>query len=119
MSDTPMTGFGTATGSEPGSSSTGTSAGTPGSTPRGINIPPEVEQLLGRFGITDETLNNLKSMLQNVDVEEQLNTAREYLRNSSEKAKTYTKENPAKVAAGVAVLAIGAGLLISALNRDK
>jgi hypothetical protein len=90
-----------------------------GEAPRGINIPPEVEQFLGRFGINEETLKNLKTMLQDVDVEEQLNTAREFLRENSEKAKTYTRENPAKVAAGVAVLAIGAGLLISALHKNK
>jgi hypothetical protein len=98
-----------------------TQSGAPpeaGATTRGITIPAELEQFLGRLGINEETLENLKSALQNVDVEEHLNTAREYLRNTSEKAKVYTKENPAKVAAGVAVLAIGAGLLISALKRD-
>jgi hypothetical protein len=40
------------------------------------------------------------------------------LRSGSDKAKTYAKDNPGKVAAGVAVLAVGAGLLLSALNRD-
>jgi len=63
-------------------------------------------------------ISNLKSSMQNVDVEEYLNTAREYLRSGSDKARTYAKDNPGKVAAGVAVLAVGAGLLISALNRD-
>lgn len=117
--DTPIRGgFGATTGSDfpgtPGSDGASSSAST-----RGITIPAELEQFLSRLGINEETLKNLRSVLQNVDVEEQLNTAREYLRSSSEKAKVYTKENPAKVAAGVAVLAIGAGLLISALNRDK
>jgi Zn-dependent peptidase ImmA (M78 family) len=77
-----------------------------------------LEQFLGKLGISDEMINNLRTQMQNVDVEEYLNTARDYLKNSSEKAKTFTKENPGKVAAGVAVLAVGAGLLISALNRD-
>lgn len=77
-----------------------------------------LEQFLGKLGISDEMVNNLRTQMQNVDVEEYLNTARDYLKNSSEKAKTFTKENPGKVAAGVAVLAVGAGLLISALNRD-
>ncbi len=48
----------------------------------------------------------------------QCNTARDYLRDSSDKAKSFAKENPGKVAAGVAVLAVGAGLLISALKKD-
>jgi len=77
-----------------------------------------LEQFLGRIGISEEMVNNLKSSMQNVDVEEYLNTAREYLKNGSDKATTFAKENPGKVAAGVAVLAVGAGLLISALNRE-
>jgi heterodisulfide reductase subunit A-like polyferredoxin len=77
-----------------------------------------LEQFLGKLGISDEMINNLRSQMQNVDVEEYLNTARDYLKTSSDKAKTFTKENPGKVAAGVAVLAVGAGLLISALNRE-
>jgi ATP-dependent helicase/DNAse subunit B len=84
-----------------------------------ITIPRELEEFLSRLGLSEEMVTNLKTKLENVDIEEQLNTAREYLRDSTEKAKTYTKENPAKVAAGVAVLAIGAGLLINALNREK
>ena len=76
------------------------------------------EQFLGKLGISEEMINNLRTQMQNVDVEEYLNTARDYVKSSSEKAKSFTKENPGKVAAGVAVLAVGAGLLISALNRD-
>ena len=103
------TGFGAAnTGSE-----TCASCGQPlGGSSRGL------DQFLGKLGISDEMLNNLKSSMQNVDVEEYLNTARDYLKSGSTKATDYAKENPGKVAAGVAVLAVGAGLLISALNRD-
>jgi hypothetical protein len=77
-----------------------------------------LEQFLGRLGISDDMINNLKSSMQDVDVEEYLNTARDYLKTNSDKAKTFAKDNPGKVAAGVAVLAVGAGLLLSALNRD-
>jgi len=77
-----------------------------------------LEQFLGRIGITDDMISNLKTSMQNVDVEEYLNTARDYLRSGGDKAKSFAKENPGKVAAGVAVLAVGAGLLINALNRD-
>ena len=77
-----------------------------------------LEQFLGRLGINDDMIDNLKKSMENVDVEEYLNTARDFLKGGSEKATTYAKENPGKVAAGVAVLAVGAGLLISALNRD-
>jgi hypothetical protein len=77
-----------------------------------------LDQFLGRLGISDEMIANLKSSIQNVDIEEYLNTARDYLKGGSEKATAYAKENPGKVAAGVAALAVGTGLLISALNRD-
>jgi hypothetical protein len=77
-----------------------------------------LEQFLGRLGITDDMVNNLKTQWDNVDIDEYLNTAREYLRDSSNKASRFAKENPGKVAAGVAVLALGAGLLYNAV-RDK
>ncbi|HEV8657197.1 MAG TPA: hypothetical protein VGS96_01100 [Thermoanaerobaculia bacterium] len=83
-----------------------------------------IEEFLGKIGISDEMIDNLKTQMQNVDVEEYLNTAREYLRNASDKvkpaadkAKNYAKDNPGKVAAGVAVLAVGAGLLLNSLRE--
>lgn len=89
-----------------------------------LNRP--LEQFLARLGITDEMIENLSHSMQNVDVEEYLNAAREYLKTAGEKVKSstdraarYTKENPGKVAAGVAVLAVGAGLLINAMSRDR
>jgi hypothetical protein len=78
-----------------------------------------LEQLLGRLGINEEMINSLKGQFQNVEIEEYLNTARDYLKNSGDKASTYAKENPGKVAAGAAALALGAGLLYAAVNRDK
>jgi hypothetical protein len=78
-----------------------------------------LEHLLGRLGINDEMINNLKGQFQNVDIDEYLNTARDYLKDGGNKASAFAKENPGKVAAGVATLALGAGLLYAALNRDK
>lgn len=78
-----------------------------------------LEQFLGRLGITDDMMNNLKGQFQNVDIDEYLNTARDYLKDGSTKATSYAKENPAKVAAGVAALALGAGLIYAAVNRDR
>jgi hypothetical protein len=137
--DTPMSnsgfgnsGFGTSSGSDTGSTTgrsgaTG-SMGNTGLTSSGsetcascgqpIGQNHGLEQFLGRLGINEEMINNIKSSMQNVDVEEYLNTARDYLKSGSGKATNYAKENPGKVAAGVAVLAVGAGLLISAMNKD-
>ena len=78
-----------------------------------------LEQFLGRLGITGDMVNNLKGQFQNVDIDEYMNTARDFLKDNGGKAGTYAKENPGKVAAGVAALALGAGLLYAAVNRDK
>jgi hypothetical protein len=122
--DTPFgnTGFGTTSATDTGTSSMSSSTGsetcaTCGQPLRG-GINKGLEQFLGRLGISDEMINNLRTQMANVDVDEYLNTARDYLRDGSGRAKDYARENPGKVAAGVAVLAVGAGLLISALNRD-
>jgi hypothetical protein len=113
--DTPMgnTGFGNTSASDVGRTTNKDICPTCGQpTNRGL------EQFLGKLGISDEMINNLKRSFENVDLEEYLNTARSYLKDSGTKATTFAKENPGKVAAGVAVLAVGAGLLISALNKD-
>jgi hypothetical protein len=78
-----------------------------------------LEQFLGRLGISEEMIDNLRSQFQNVDIDEYLATARTYLKDGSTRASSYAKENPAKVAAGVAALALGAGLIFAAVNRDR
>lgn len=78
-----------------------------------------LEQMLNRLGITDEMIHNLKTQFQNVEIDDYLNTARDYLKNSGTKAQTFAKDNPGKVAAGVAALALGAGLIYAAVNRDR
>lgn len=115
--DTPLTGPGP-TGTTASETTPMKASGTCPHCGQTVGGSHGLEQFLGKLGISDDMINNLKSQMQNVDVEEYLNTARDYLKTSSEKAKTFTKENPGKVAAGVAVLAVGAGLLISALNRE-
>ncbi len=114
--DTPIrTGFGSTSASEP-NVNPATGAGTCAACGQPLNR--SLEQFLGKLGISDDMINNLKNSMKDVDVEEYLNTARDYLRSGGDKAKTFAKENPGKVAAGVAVLAVGAGLLLSALKRD-
>jgi len=84
-----------------------------------LNKSGGLEQVLGRLGINEDMINNLKSQFQNVDIDEYLNTARDYLKDSGGKAQSYAKENPGKVAAGVAALALGAGLIYAAVNRGE
>src|SRR5947207_16021195 len=80
------TGFGGSTGT-----STGTgvcaSCGQPLSGNRGL------DQFLGKLGISDDMINNLKSSVQNIDVEEYLNTARDYLKTGTNRASEFAKEN--------------------------
>lgn len=103
-------------------SDTGTGAeGATGNCPhcgQSLKSGSGLEQFLGRLGITEEMISNLKGQFQNVEIDEYLNTAREYLKDGSGKATTYAKENPGKVAAGVAALALGAGLIYAA-TKDK
>jgi hypothetical protein len=128
--DTPMgnRGFGSGTGSDLGTPTSTGGTGSLASTSSGV-CPTcgqsssaaggnGIEQFLGRLGISEEMITNLRTSMQNVDVEEYLTTARDYLKGGGTKATTFAKENPGKVAAGVAVLAVGAGLLISAMNRE-
>ncbi|MGN6184393.1 MAG: hypothetical protein ACTHQM_12150 [Thermoanaerobaculia bacterium] len=137
-------GFGTNSGGTTGMTGSGTSSFATGSTTSGFNVGSAtdsganaatetcatcgqslrgqntgLEQFLGRLGITDDMVSNLKTQFQNVDIDEYLNTAREYLKDGSSRAQSYAKENPGKVAAGVAALALGAGLIFSAVNRDR
>lgn len=115
-SSTGTAGFGVTSATDRG---TGSEAGTCPHCGQSLRGNSGLEQLLGRLGITDEMINNLKTQFQNVEIDEYLNTARDYLKDSSGKATSYAKENPGKVAAGVAALALGAGLIYAATTRDK
>lgn len=78
-----------------------------------------LEQFLGRLGISEDMVDNLRGQFRNADIDEYLNAARAYLVDGSGKATTYARENRGKVAAGVAALALGAGLIYAAMNRDR
>jgi hypothetical protein len=71
-----------------------------------------------KLGITDEVLATVRSHFEHVGVDQCLADAHQYLKTSGGKVTTYAKEHPARIAAGVATLAIGAGLLYAAL-RDE
>jgi hypothetical protein len=114
---------GSASGFNVGSASdtgaTGTNTGVCATCGQSLRGSGGLEQFLGRLGITDDMVSNLKGQFQNVDIDEYLNTAREYLKDGSTRASSYAKENPGKVAAGVAALALGAGLIFAAVSRER
>lgn len=115
--DTPRSGSGTASASERSSGSVDDICPTCGAH-KGTGCNASLDQFLGRIGISDEMIRDLKSSMQNVDVEQYLDTARDYLKAGGNRAGRFAKENPGKIAAGVAVLAVGAGLIISAMSRS-
>ncbi|HEX2834391.1 MAG TPA: hypothetical protein VHW00_15380 [Thermoanaerobaculia bacterium] len=112
---------GSATGFNVGSASDtdATGSGVCATCGQSLHGSSGLEQFLGRLGITEDMVSNLKGQFQNVDIDEYLNTARDYLKDGSTRATSYAKENPGKVAAGVAALALGAGLIFAAVNRDR
>lgn len=129
--DTPMgstMGPGSTSASDTGRTGSTMNSGTKGSTASGTcaacgqslhgGINSGLEHFLGRLGISDDMIEKLGSSVSNIDIEEYLETARDYLREGGGKAKQYAKEHPGQVAAGVAALAVGVGLLVSALNRE-
>src|SRR5205809_158343 len=106
---TNATDSGTPFGSTGTGSSVGTSSGVCASCGQPIGGSRGLEQFLGKLGISDEMIGNMKSSVQNIDMEEYLNTVRDYFKSGTTKATNFAKENPGKVAAGAAVLAIGTG----------
>jgi hypothetical protein len=106
--------FNTMTSGDPG-----TTTGVCAHCGQSMNRNRGLEEFLGRLGLDEAMISNLRTQFQNVNVDEYLNTARDYLKNGSSKAQSYAKENPGKVAAGVAALALGAGLIYAATSREK
>src|SRR5579864_4862549 len=101
--DTPMSsGYGESSAREGGAS---------------IGISPGLEQLLRKLGISETMIENIRTSLQDVKFEEYLDDARNLLRENTEKAKDFARENPGKIAAGAVLLAVGLGLLISASKK--
>jgi hypothetical protein len=122
VQDTPMNagGLGTATGFDRGMDTASVPRSIPGVCPtcgQSESINSGLEQFLGRLGISDDMIEELKTSFQSADIEEYLHTAREYLKESGNKASMFARENPRKVVAGVAIAAVGAGLLLKALSK--
>lgn len=127
-------GFGTQNATDNGTTSPDSNKGITSATEtetcahcgQSLNQNRGLEDFLQRIGISDEMISNLRAQMQNVDIEEYLDTAREYLKtagnkvkDTSDKATKFAKDNPGKIAAGVAVIAVGAGLLLNSLRgRD-
>lgn len=76
-----------------------------------------IVSVLEKFGVNEEQLNSVRETLKNVNIDQSLERAKEQVTESITKAREYAKRNPAAVAAGLAVLVIGAGLIAAAASR--
>lgn len=85
--------------------------------PAESGLTSSVVSILERFGVGEPQVNAVREALKNVNVDQQLDRAREQVNDSINKAKQYARQNPGAVLAGVAVLVIGAGLIAGAALR--
>lgn len=76
-----------------------------------------IVSMLEKFGVNETQLNSVRETLKNVNLDQSLERAKEQVTDSIGKAREYAKKNPAAVAAGLAVLVIGAGLIAAAATR--
>jgi hypothetical protein len=78
-----------------------------------------VVALLEKMGVQQDQINTVKEALQNANIDESLEKAKEQVTETFGKARDYAKQNPKAVIAGLAVVAIGAGLITAAAKRNK
>src|SRR5258708_29603045 len=104
MQDTPMNGFGTSTSTDRGPGPTSSPRSTPSVCPTCGHVETVnsgLEQFLGRLGISDDMIEELKTSFQKVDLDEYLDTAPDYLNEPREKASMLAMQNPRKAVTGV------------------
>lgn len=112
-------GVGAATGSANSDNAISGLGANHGSSSESAGMSAGVLSLLERFGVTESQLSAVRDTLKNVNLEESLDKAKEQVSESMTKARDYARQNPGAVAAGLAVLVIGAGLLAGAAMRNK
>ena len=116
-STTGTTGTGSTSGSSEAFSSSESNA--LGSSTSDTGMSAGIVSVLEKFGVGENQINAVRETLKNVNIEQQLDKAKETVTESLTKARGYAKQNPGAVLAGVAVLVIGAGLLAASMKKDK
>jgi hypothetical protein len=108
---------GTTSGSEAFSSSENSALGSSSMADSGMSAG--IVSVLEKFGVGENQINAVRETLKNVNIDQQLDKAKETVTESLTKARGYAKQNPGAVLAGVAVLVIGAGLLAASMKKEK
>ena len=83
----------------------------------GAGVSAGILSLLEKFGVNEAQISSVRETLEKANVDQALDKAREQVNDAVGKAKTYAKQNPGAVLAGIAVLVVGAGLIAGAALR--
>lgn len=76
------------------------------------------DKILNAVGINDQAIQKMRESLENLDLDSYFTQAKEYLGESATKAKSYAKDHKSIIGTALAVVAVGAGVLI-AVNRKS
>lgn len=76
-----------------------------------------IVSLLEKLGVNEAQVSSVRDTLKTANVDQALDKAREQVNEAVGKARTYAKQNPGAVLAGIAVLVVGAGLIAGAALR--
>jgi len=77
------------------------------------------ESVLKDLGIPEQSIVKMRESIENLDIEGYFNQAKDFLKDATFKAKAAVKDNKAIVAGALAVVTIGAGVLLAINKRDK
>jgi len=77
------------------------------------------DKILSTVGLNDAAIEKMRASIENLDLDSYFNQAKEYLGDSATKAKQYAKDNKTLIGAALAVVAVGAGVLIAANRRSS
>lgn len=76
------------------------------------------DKILGSVGLNEQAIRKMRESLENLDLDSYFAQAKEYLGESATKAKNYAKDHKAVIGAALAVVAVGAGVLIAAKSKS-
>jgi len=77
------------------------------------------DKILTTVGINERAIEKMRESLENLDLDGYFSQAKEYLGESATKAKQYAKDNKAIIGTALALVAVGAGVLIAANRKGN
>ena len=77
------------------------------------------DKILSTVGLNDKAIEKMRESLENLDFDSYFTQAREYLGESASKVKTYAKDHKTVIGTALALVAVGAGVLIASKRRGS